>query len=891
MSEMKQSNYILNSGVDREINELGGKAWALNQLQDAGFEIPAWFVITPAAFYDSLGMDKLEAFSQFQDEKKIGEIIEQLKMSGELQDALISQVKKFCPNNEWLAVRSSAVDEDGMEYSFAGQLDSFLFVGIDDLVNKVIAVWQSGFSPRILQYRKQNKLGLIPHAPAVLIQHMVNADVSGVAFSANPVNGRRKASVINAVFGLADALVSGAAEGDYYSADLNNTVLERQIATKKSIQQFNSQGGVCTVPMPDEKQNLAVLNDQQIKQVVALARQAEFHFGRPQDIEWAIENNHLYLLQSRPITTLENLVDPDGDTIIWDNSNIVESYSGVTTPLTYTFIRRAYESVYIELVRILGVRDKLINENRHVFANMVGLIEGRVYYNLLSWYRALALLPGFSLNRGFMEQMMGVKEELPESVFGVQEKLSLRKRLCEIFNLSYTVIGLISNHFTLEKKIERFYQCLSSTLTSPETLLEEMREDQLVAYYNQLEQKLLTRWDAPLINDLFAMVFYGTLKKLVSLWCENDESLQNDLLTGEGGMISAEPAQRVREMALVASEDGNFVTVLITSPLKEIERWIVLNQEFEKQYHEYLQRFGDRCLGELKLESITLTEEPLLLLRSVGHLASRKEKLRDTSDEYIAQRQQAEIKAKNVLKSKPVRGLFFRWILKHARARVRDRENLRFERTRVFGQVRRIFLALGKRFYAQNLISHPRDIFYLEIHEVIGVVEGTATTLSLKELIKIREKEYQNYEKSTSPPDERFVTRGGVHFANLFKSTSNDMDSDETDLKGIACCPGKVKGIARVISSPLNAELKPDEILVAEFTDPGWIMLFASAAGIIVERGSLLSHSAIVAREMNIPAIVSVNAVTKIIKDGDLIEMDGSTGNIYILAERQLVES
>jgi pyruvate,water dikinase len=223
---------------------------------------------------------------------------------------------------------------------------------------------------------------------------MVNADVAGVAFSADPVSGRRRIAVVSAVRGLGESLVAGDVDADTYCVAQNGESFERRLVTPQQ----------------------PVLNDEQARAVAALARQVERIFGRPQDIEWAMEDGQLYLLQARPITTLAPLIDPDGVYNLWDNSNIVESYGGVTTPLTYSFARRAYEMVYQEFCRIMGVPVVTIAANQPVFGCMIGLIRGRIYYNLLNWYRVLALLPGFKANRPFMEQMMGVKESLPDEI-------------------------------------------------------------------------------------------------------------------------------------------------------------------------------------------------------------------------------------------------------------------------------------------------------------------------------------------------------------------------------------------------------------------------------------------------------------------------------------------
>jgi pyruvate,water dikinase len=215
---------------------------------------------------------------------------------------------------------------------------------------------------------------------------------------------------------------------------------------------------------------------------------------------------------------------------------------------------------------------------------------------------------------------------------------------------------------------------------------------------------------------------------------------------------------------------------------------------------------------------------------------------------------------------------------------VRDRENLRFERTRLFGRVRRIFVEMGKRFHADGILDNPRDIFYLEKDELFGFVEGTAVMVDLKELAAQRKREFDRW-RAMAPPADRFETRGMVGHAQPCLSTvTKEAEPAGDSLRGIGCCPGVVRGMARVITDPRGASIRQGEILVAERTDPGWIMLFPACAGLLVERGSLLSHSAIVAREMGIPAVVALAGVTAWLKDGDLVEMNGATGVVRRIA-------
>lgn len=343
-------------------------------------------------------------------------------------------------------------------------------------------------------------------------------------------------------------------------------------------------------------------------------------------------------------------------------------------------------------------------------------------------------------------------------------------------------------------------------------------------------------------------------------------------------MISAEPAKRVRELAALVASDTASVNILCEGSPRGIERWLESAPEFRERYDAYIEKFGDRCLEELKLESRTLHDEPLTLLRSVGQFARRfgMSGLADAGTEKNL-RHAAEIKVAAALRGHLLKRGLFSWVLKHTRARVRDRENLRFERTRLFGRVRRICVALGQQLHAMGRIKEPRDVFYLSVEELLGFVEGTTVTTNLAGLVEVRSAEYARY-RAHSKSADRFQTRGAVHLGNPFSAAKPTLAPDGDSLKGLGCCPGIVKARARVITDPRNAVIEPGEILVAPRTDPGWIMLFPSAAGLLVEHGSLLSHSAIVAREMGIPAIVSISGVTGWTKTGEWLEMDGATG-------------
>jgi pyruvate,water dikinase len=493
------------------------------------------------------------------------------------------------------------------------------------------------------------------------------------------------------------------------------------------------------------------------------------------------------------------------------------------------------------------------------------------------------MLPGFQVNRTFMEQMMGVREPLPEHI--VAELASDRRgaRIWDAFNLAWSVTGLIHNYWMLPRNMRRFTQRFEDALATGAADLSDWPADRLTGHFYELERRLLTRWDAPLVNDFFAMIFYGLLGKLCEKWLGSKE-LQNDLVVDSGPMVSAEPARRVREMGALAAKSPELAELLRTGSLEDIRRVLPQNAPLRDAYDAYLVKFGDRCLEELKLESPTLHDDPLTLLRAVGQVAGQAAVNATPAEDSRSDKAIAEAEAR--LKGHWVRLALFRWVLRNARDRVRDRENLRFERTRLFGRVRRIFVELGRRFREAGCLDDARDVFYLEQEEIFGFVGGTCTTASLRELVATRRHEFEGYRAGPPPPD-RFETRGVVYTCPVSAAAALGGDDAGEERRGLGCCAGRVRGKVRVVRDPRNHGLRSGEILVAERTDPGWILLFPLAAGLLVERGSLLSHSAIVSREMGIPAVVSVPGITSWLNDGDEVEFDGATGVVRRLGSEE----
>ncbi|QQL44245.1 PEP/pyruvate-binding domain-containing protein [Sulfuriroseicoccus oceanibius] len=796
---------------------VGGKSAALARLTAAGLPVPAGFSVPN----------------------------DDAPTTAELQHAVDSL------GGSLFAVRSSATEEDGANHSFAGQFDSFLELSADQVAKHVEKVRASASAPAIQQYAKEHALPA-PSVPAVLVQRMIPAEFAGVAFSADPVSGRRSVVVISAVTGTGEKLVSGDVDGETWTCDHGGHILSQP-----------------------EKPELSAA---QAGRVARLAIACAEYFEHPQDIEWAIVGDDVFLLQSRPITTLGALPDPDEPLTIWDNSNIAESYSGLTLPLTFSFARRAYEHVYREFCKILSVPESRIEAHDDVFPKMLGQFRGQVYYNLVSWYRVLAMLPGYQVNRRFMEQMMGVKEPLPDEI---SERIAAEmksSKAADTIALSRTLAALVWRRIRLGGTIDRFNHRLEAALRE-ETPVAEMTGPQLVAHYRDLERQLLKQWDAPLINDFFAMIIHGVLRATAIKWL-GDESHANELVSGCRDIVSAEPPRRIAEMATIARTNHALAKTLADPDIPAATRLNALRQNHQlgELFTSYLDKFGDRCLGELKLESPTVADDPAALLQSIGAMA-----LRPPAPADAAPPESTDEQTFKQIRS-PLKRWMFRRIVNEARDRVQDRENLRFERTRLFGRVRKIAKALGRHLATDGLLDSADDAFHLDLATLLGVYEGTHEASQLRDSVEASKQCFARHAAAPPPPD-RFTTRGAMHRHADVQESAPAAACDGDALQGLGACRGVVRGKVRVVIDPTDARLEPGEILVARQTDPGWVVLFPSASGLLVERGSLLSHSAIVARELNLPCVVSLSHITRTLQTGDEVEMDGSTGSVRILTQ------
>jgi rifampicin phosphotransferase len=880
---------------------LGGKARNMAWLTRNGFPVPSWLVVTTAAFEEhlrgagsagwvkevlasarSLGGDAGAAARQ------VRERIMAAPLAPEIEAALGRALEAAGPAGTFFAVRSSAVGEDAAAASFAGQMDSFLFQkGLEAVSASVVACFASAFTERSVQYRALHGMNPAEAKIAVIVQRMMDCRVSGVFFTAHPVTGSRKHGLISACYGLGEGVVSGSCTADEYTVSLYGNEIKELINDKDATIVFDSISGRGTreMPVPEELRGRSCLSEQEIREITETGRRIAGLARFPQDIEWGYEGNSLCVLQTRPITSLPAPAEPAGDTIVWDNSNIQESYCGVTTPLTFTFASRAYSTVYEQTARVLGVPEKRLEEMKPVFQNLLGLVKGRVYYNINNWYRGLLILPSFTTNKADMERMMGLQDPVD---FVEDRRLSLRGKIARAPGMIRTLFRLLSGFRKMDALVADFRARFRAEYEAVDrSRLHTLEMAELIGITDRLRERVMREWQAPIINDFYVMMMNGRVHRwLEKAGAADAASLQNNLMAGEEGIESTEPTKHILRLCdYIRTRPDLLRAVMETEPAALLGVLQGTDPHARDLCAEYIELYGDRCIGELKLESVSLRQDPSFLFAIVKNYLSREDLTVDTlAKNERSFRDTAEAEAFTLARKKLGRrgAGKFRKDLAKLRQAVKNRENMRLMRTRLFGLMRDIYMETGCQLAFHGILGEPRDIFYLTVEEIEAYIDGRSVQSNLKPLVAARREEFASYESEELP--HHFTTRGPVYHHNSYQYNYKEETLDDSGiLRGIGCYPGKIEEKVKLIFSPKDELNLKGQILCTVRTDPGWAPLFPTAGGILVERGSTLSHSAVVARELGIPAIVNVPGLTRILHDGERVLMDGAAGTIQRL--------
>jgi pyruvate,water dikinase len=679
----------------------------------------------------------------------------------------------FIQEGKKYAVRSSSSNEDGDRKSFAGQFETLLNVDKANIGNAIDKVRESfnldnGYAQSLNGDDK------------IIIQEMVDADMSGVVFTSNPI-GILNESVIVAGYGL------------------GCNVVEDKINT--TTYYYNQDDELFFYEQND---NSPLLDKGILDCLVYNAKKIRDLFGKPMDIEYCIKDDMVYILQARPITTLEM-----SNSIILDNSNIVESYPGTSLQLTQSFVKDIYYKIFKYLVLHLTYDESLVNSMEDSLKNMVDIADNKIYYRISNWYTVLNLLPFSKRIIKVWQEMLGVQNK---NVSLNEQKVPIRTKVSLLMNFIYYLIKTPSKMEELNKFFEENisrYNKMVSNINDIEGLL---------ALYDELEEGLVQRWDITLINDMYAFIYTHL--------CRDKESISNIK-----NLESMKPS-------------------IILSQLKEASnKYGFDSKEYNFIKANYINEYGDRILNELKLETKTYKTNPELL------------------DEYVMNDNffKKYVTSDNIINSK---GFF----AKRARLGIQNREVSRLNRSKIFGLTRVIFLKIGSIYKSQGILDDEWDVFYFTIDDIRnGNVSGSI--LERRKLDIEKSKHMPNYSRLVF--DKEVVSHT---MSNLSQITSSN------NLIGIGTSMGVVEGEVYVVNGDMDLNNIPkDKILVTKTTDPGWVLLIRNARGVIAEKGSLLSHTAIVTRELKKPSIVNVKNATTLLKTGMKVKLDANEGIVEVL--------
>ncbi len=814
---------------------VGGKAAQLGALLGAGLPVPVGFCVTTAAFHQ--GMDSTL-------EREIAGAYEAL-------------------GGGPVAVRSSATAEDLAEVSFAGQQDSFLNVsGLSAVLEAVRACWQSLHSERAIAYRREQGISEAGIAMAVVIQRMVEAEAAGVLFTLNPVTGAIDELVVEAALGLGDQVVSARVNPDRYRL--------RRRAPHELI-------GV------EGEATSALLSAKRLAELARLGLAAERLLGRAADVEWALADGRFSLLQARAVTAADprvpevqfgsrwNAEHCRGKVIFWANHNVRETMPYPHTPFSWSFWKCLVLPQMAVGITLLDP-EEIDKADEH--PSFFDLVDGRIYWNLSV---VAGVLPRWALLR--LTQALDA-----ELASHLGEWLQTGEFEPERGHRS----GWRGRRLALRRFLRLLHRLLFDS--DPKMAWQDLLDcQQEVANFRQIGLHILSD------EQILAMAKYFIIENFPRMWGAISsfpgavpaalflsralpkwgfaESVTG-LASGMGSNPTVDTALALWDLAQSASPQAR--AVILDEPLPSVAETLAKSpggRKFLKGMEEFLRVHGHRAVREFDFSCPRWRDDPTFLYETVRNYVSHPAGELTPREHYERRRREHE-EAKADIERKlawhPVRRRLFRWLVRVVEERLPLREAVKFYMLIGLAHVRDLYLEVARRMVARGTIDKPEDFFFLSIPEIEELTAGKLDAPWIQADIPKRRREFARQMRANPP----LVMRSDG------KPVLKPQPGGEV-LRGTPVSWGTAKGAARILLDPGDgAHLRKGEILVAPFTDPGWTPLFLTAGGLVMEIGGVMSHGAVVAREYGIPAVVGVKDATRLLRDGELIEVDGATGEI-----------
>lgn len=888
------SNYLVTLAAQKQpLSLVGGKAMNLLQLVEAKFPVPSGFILTTDAYHAFVESNQLQPEiesilkgiqvqnpSSFETaSSQICALFEQAQMPEAIRAAIAAAYLDMTQGP--VAVRSSATAEDLPSLAFAGQQDTYLnIIGDEALLDAVKSCWGSLWTARAMSYRKRNSISTDGLGLAVIVQKLIRSEVSGVLFTANPLTGRRDEMVIDASFGLGEAIVSGQVEPDHYEISSQDWSIRKvKLGSKSLAIRPQTEGG--TEMVQEDKSHEQALKDEQILELAQMVQRVETLFGAAQDIEWAWAEGQFYLLQARPISSLYPLPrqsQADNSERVYVNFNAIQGVSDPLTPLGIDALRLMMSGI----ARMLGVKqpmsEVLPEAGSRLFVDFTAIIQDPNLRKI-----GLSILEG-----GEPAAAQTLLRLLEEGRIPTRKILGIRQSAALLFAglpiLARVLRAILKPDQVRERALQdadAYLLEVQKHLNSASTLAEciqAMEAD--LPHADRISIRIMPSV-VPIISAAPPLL-EGWLRN----WLHEDEGAVLPLMRALPGNVTIEMNLKLWELAQAIRSNPESLDLFRSQSLENLAqayRRGTMPELAQQGLEAFLEEYGMRGAAEIDLGHPKWRDEPgtiLQILRSYLDLQDPQQ-----APDAIYQRGLAEAErlARDYVERS--RKLPFGWLRAPLLAavihRLRTLGGLRelplFYIARLFGIYREALLRHGKQLVESARLEQAEDIFFLTFDSLKRLATGEA--IDTHAIVKSRRADYEMERLRRQMPRVMLGT-GETFYEGLGKVSDN-----EQLLTGDAVSPGLVEGIARVVFDPKDAQLEAGEILVCPSTDPGWTPLFLIAGGLVMEIGGMVTHGSIVAREYGIPAVVGVHQATSRIQSGQRLRLDGSRGQITVLED------
>ena len=873
--------YNLNKLLHPKLLEVGGKAANLIELTNIDdINLPEGFCITTTAYAEIFKDNKeLDALLTELTQVKINDLDCISKISSEIRDIII---KTNIPENiideinyhfeksgkdKSYAVRSSATAEDLPTASFAGQHDTYLnIIGVNSILKHISKCWASLFTDRAIIYRIKNGFDLKEVNLAVVVQQMIFSDASGVMFTADPISSNRKILSIDASFGLGEVLVSGHVNSDNYKV-CDSRITDRIIPSKSIGIYARENGGTKEITIDDHSKNKQILSDNQIFRLERLGRAIESYFSYPQDIEWCIVDDQIYVVQSRPVTTLYPLPD----------------------------VKSKGKRIYMSSGHLQMMTDPIKPLGMFFFKSVISNppsqeIGGRLYLDITD---DLSTFFGRMIAKNLLN-MLG-DTLLTNSVVKLVNDKKLMRKLPKgkdkVFNLENNSGAFSIMYHAYKAYKENNPDIVKELINEEEQDIEKMRMellklsgDEVFEYiyrdHDNRRLKIANPQNAGVITA--AMLSTKWFDRKIKKWLGEANAADSIIMsipnsvTTETGLLLIDVADVIRDYPEVIDYLNNPCEKTFFEDISKLDGGNLVCDSLKK----YLSKYGMRCSGDIDITVSRWIENPTklipIILSNIKNFEPNASKQKFEQGKIQSEKRIDEMISKvEKLPRGNNKANKIRRMASLIRNYIGFREYPKFSYMKRYYIYKEAMLIEAKKLFQRGCINELEDIYYLYFDELRAIVNGQKFDYSI---ISKRKKDYENFAKLTPP---RVMTSDGEIITGEYE-TSN---FPENTLPGVPVSAGVVEGRARIVKNLKDSFLSEGDILVTEFTDPSWTPAFVSVKGLITEVGGLSTHGAIIAREYGLPAVVSVRDATKLIKEGQLIRLNGSEGYIEFLDE------